>query len=427
MELALGGDLFNLIETEGVEEDIAHFYFRQLVNGVDFLHSRGVAHRDIKPENLLLDENGNLKIADFGMAALFRLPNGGARRQCHTSCGSPPYVAPEVISTSYDADRADIWSCGVVLFVLLCGQTPWDEPTRMDRDFKMFLNNDGKLTHAPWNAIPIEPLSLLRCVLKVEISQRFQIADIRLHPWFTRPNPFLTESSAAESCNDPNALATRLLMNLQIDLSDETYSATQQEVAVKAVSSTLPVNTTTTSFSPAQAFSSQQQLRADKLSRKEQAFLQSLAQDPMQLQFQRPGTQSSQLAAVSSMSQRGAVNFKDMFYQKTVTRFFSLMPLETIIPMLGSAFHQLGVAGVQVSRDPMSYAGLVTVNLPFKALDRRRILLRGVVQCQRVKGSDQFVEISFVRSVGDQVEWRHLFKKMVLLCRDAVYIDEPDY
>lgn len=114
MEFAEGGDLFDKIgmvilcpylgETQtdrvrkepdvGVPEDIAHFYFTQLISGVSFLHSKGVAHRDIKPENMLLDRDGNLKIADFGLASLFALK--GQFKYSTTLCGSPPYVAPEV-------------------------------------------------------------------------------------------------------------------------------------------------------------------------------------------------------------------------------------------------------------------------------------------------------------------------------------------
>jgi len=78
----------------GVSEDIAHFYFTQLIAGVSYLHGKGVAHRDIKPENMLLDRDGNLKIADFGLAALFQYQ--GKSKLCTTLCGSPPYVAPEV-------------------------------------------------------------------------------------------------------------------------------------------------------------------------------------------------------------------------------------------------------------------------------------------------------------------------------------------
>ncbi|XWS19150.1 hypothetical protein CRYUN_Cryun32bG0107300 [Craigia yunnanensis] len=90
----------------------------QLVSSVDFCHSRGVFHRDLKPENLLWDENENLKVTDFGLSVLSeQLRNDGL---LHTQCGTPAYVAPEVLrKKGYDGAKAGIWSCRVILFVLL--------------------------------------------------------------------------------------------------------------------------------------------------------------------------------------------------------------------------------------------------------------------------------------------------------------------
>jgi len=108
MEYAEGGDLFDKIEADtGVSEDIAHFYFTQLISGVSYMHSKGVGHRDIKPENILLSESGNLKIADFGLATLFEY--NGSRKLSTTMCGSPPYIAPEVISCT-KGTKGD-WIC----------------------------------------------------------------------------------------------------------------------------------------------------------------------------------------------------------------------------------------------------------------------------------------------------------------------------
>lgn len=420
MELALGGDLFNLIESEkGVEQDIAHFYFRQLINGIDFLHSQGVAHRDIKPENLLLDKNGNLKIGDFGMAALFRLEKTGQRRQCTTSCGSPPYVAPEVIGNHYDPDKADIWSCGIVLFVLLTGQMPWDEPTRLDQDFHNFLVHDGKLNVAPWDTIPLEALSLLRCILKLDISQRFTIANIRVHPWFTRSNPYLSDGPY-EKCRDPNELATRLLMNLEIDLSETNTSLSDFS---KNVTSSMPVDNHAIALTSFQGYASQQMRISSydqKIGRREEDFLRMLSEDPVQIQFKKSLSGEGRIPV--SLSQKD-VNFKGMFYKRILTRFYTVMPLQTIIPMLGTAFHQLGIT-VQTPCDPMLFANSSKVIIPVKTPDRRRILLRGIVQCVKVADSEQFVEVSFIRAIGNHVEWRHLFKRIVLLCRDAVYIED---
>lgn len=97
----------------------AQKYFRQLISGVEYLHSHGVAHRDLKPENLLLDNNDNLKISDFGLATLYRMQ--GKERLLEKKCGTLPYVAPEVLVRAYHAEPADIWSCGIILVALLAG------------------------------------------------------------------------------------------------------------------------------------------------------------------------------------------------------------------------------------------------------------------------------------------------------------------
>nr|GEV85446.1 CBL-interacting serine/threonine-protein kinase 5-like [Tanacetum cinerariifolium] len=119
MEYVSGGELFDKVKgNKKLKEDVARKYFQQLISAVDFCHSRGVSHRDIKPENLLLNGNDDLKITDFGFSALPEQKRLDGL--LHTQCGTPAYVAPEVLrKKGYDGAKADIWSCGVVLYVLL--------------------------------------------------------------------------------------------------------------------------------------------------------------------------------------------------------------------------------------------------------------------------------------------------------------------
>ncbi|RYG50831.1 hypothetical protein EON66_11450, partial [archaeon] len=106
-----------------LREDDARRFFQQILAGVEYCHHHLVVHRDLKPENLLLDEESNVKIADFGLSNC--LEDGLFLR---TSCGSPNYAAPEVISGNlYAGPEVDVWSCGVILYALLCGTLPFDD------------------------------------------------------------------------------------------------------------------------------------------------------------------------------------------------------------------------------------------------------------------------------------------------------------
>ncbi|KAK6156606.1 hypothetical protein DH2020_010854 [Rehmannia glutinosa] len=130
MEFVRGGELFAKIAKGRLREEVARNYFQQLISAIDFCHSRGVYHRDLKPENLLLDDEGYLKVTDFGLSAFSdHLRQDGL---LHTTCGTPAYVAPEIIGKKgYDGAKADIWSCGVILYVLLAGYLPFQDDNIM--------------------------------------------------------------------------------------------------------------------------------------------------------------------------------------------------------------------------------------------------------------------------------------------------------
>jgi serine/threonine-protein kinase Chk1 len=109
LEYASGGELFDRIEPDfGMNVELAHKYFCQLIAGVEYLHTKGIVHRDLKPENLLLNDLDIIKIADFGLATLYQYR--GQERSLTSPCGTAPYVAPEVLSKSeYKAQPTDIW------------------------------------------------------------------------------------------------------------------------------------------------------------------------------------------------------------------------------------------------------------------------------------------------------------------------------
>lgn len=123
MEMAEGGELYEYIDKHDFTEDEAKFLFKQIIEGVEYTHFNLVAHRDLKPENILLDANKVIKIADFGLSNLMK--DG---RLLKTNCGSLNYAAPEIIgSRKYEGTAVDIWSCGVILYTMLCGTLPFDE------------------------------------------------------------------------------------------------------------------------------------------------------------------------------------------------------------------------------------------------------------------------------------------------------------
>lgn len=177
LEYVKGGELFNKVAKGKLKEDVARKYFQQLISAVDFCHSRGVYHRDLKPENLLLDDIGNLKVSDFGLSALAE-----SKRQdglLHTTCGTPAYVAPEVINRKgYDGAKADIWSCGVILFVLLAGYLPFHDSNLMEMYRKI-----GKAEFKCPGWFPSDVRKLLSRILDPNPATRISMAKILENPW----------------------------------------------------------------------------------------------------------------------------------------------------------------------------------------------------------------------------------------------------
>ena len=183
MELVRGGELFSRIAKGRLREDVARVYFQQLISAIDFCHSRGVYHRDLKPENLLLDEEGNLKVTDFGLSAFTEhLKQDGL---LHTTCGTPAYVAPEVIGKKgYDGAKADLWSCGVILYVLLAGFLPFQDDNIVAMYRKIYR---GDFKCPPW--FSSEARRLITKLLDPNPMTRITIAKIMDSSWFKKSAP----------------------------------------------------------------------------------------------------------------------------------------------------------------------------------------------------------------------------------------------
>lgn len=181
LEYVDGGELFDKIIKYGkLNEDEARKYFQQLIDAVDYCHSRGVYHRDLKPENLLLDSFGVLKVSDFGLSAFSQQVREDGL--LHTACGTPNYVAPEVITDKgYDGTAADIWSCGVILFVLMAGYLPFDD-TNLMALYKKIQKADFNCP--TWFSSGAQ--KLIKRILDPKPVTRITISEIRQDDWFRK-------------------------------------------------------------------------------------------------------------------------------------------------------------------------------------------------------------------------------------------------
>ncbi|XP_004913520.1 serine/threonine-protein kinase BRSK2 isoform X3 [Xenopus tropicalis] len=176
LEHVSGGELFDYLVKKGrLTPKEARKFFRQIISALDFCHSHSICHRDLKPENLLLDEKNNIRIADFGMASL---QVGDSLLE--TSCGSPHYACPEVIrGEKYDGRKADIWSCGVILFALLVGALPFD-----DDNLRQLLEKVKRgVFHMP-HFIPPDCQNLLCGMIEVDPTKRLTLEAIQKHTWY---------------------------------------------------------------------------------------------------------------------------------------------------------------------------------------------------------------------------------------------------
>ncbi|KAF0709592.1 Aste57867_5817 [Aphanomyces stellatus] len=190
LELASGGELFDfMMYTGNFSEQIARTYFRQLVSGLHACHTTGVYHRDIKPENLLLDSKFLLRIADFGLSALSddtSLPD-----ELTTQCGTRAYMSPEVISGNpYEGAPADVWSAGVVLFILLAGFPPFQIATRQDWWFRACAMQQYQAfwaAHSRTATFSPMAMDLLTRIFDVNPATRFTLPEIWAHPWMQEP------------------------------------------------------------------------------------------------------------------------------------------------------------------------------------------------------------------------------------------------
>ncbi|EER44021.1 serine/threonine protein kinase [Histoplasma capsulatum H143] len=358
MELAEGGDLFDKIEAdEGVGEDVAHVYFCQLYRGETKLST--------------------------------------------TLCGSPPYIAPEVINCS---NRDDSY------------------------EFVEYVKTNAKPTDELWERLPTAALSLLRGMMKVDASNRFSMDDIRRHPWFTRTNPYM---SADNRLSNPINLATTMLESLHIDFNRDPLSLSSQPQPTTTDTGAMEVDEPGSSvkfkFASTQpehpvddmldwdgpprltsqsAFSQPKSMDTDHV----MLLNERLSQDPSMSQF-------STTPSVPLSRTQNAVNFHDIVPASRLTRFASAWPLGLLVPRVCEALQLLHVPASPTSSDSAD-----STLIRIRTQDDRKCPLHGNIIIESI--TEGHVEVEFVKVKGDPLEWRRFFKKVAILCKDVVF--KPD-
>ncbi|KAH7861820.1 hypothetical protein Vadar_031318 [Vaccinium darrowii] len=204
MEYAAGGELFERICNAGrFSEDEARFFFQQLISGVSYCHSMQICHRDLKLENTLLDGSSapRLKICDFGYSKSSVLHS-----QPKSTVGTPAYIAPEVLSRKqYDGKIADVWSCGVTLYVMLVGAYPFEDPDD-PRNFKKTITRILSVQYSipDYVRVSVDSRHLLSRIFVANPEKRITIPEIKKHPWFLKnlPVEFMEGEEASLQRND---------------------------------------------------------------------------------------------------------------------------------------------------------------------------------------------------------------------------------
>jgi len=183
MEYCKLGELFDyIVKYKRLSEEEASNFFYQLINGVEYIHSQGIAHRDLKPENLLLTEDKVLKIIDFGLSHEFE-----EEEFLKTKCGSPSYAAPEIISKpNYNGFKIDVWCCGIILYAMLCGYLPFDgDDDAQNNNVKLFQNILECEPELPDFLSNISKDLIMR-ILNPDPEKRITIEQIKKHPFYLK-------------------------------------------------------------------------------------------------------------------------------------------------------------------------------------------------------------------------------------------------
>ncbi|EGG11675.1 uncharacterized protein MELLADRAFT_102390 [Melampsora larici-populina 98AG31] len=433
LEYAASGDLFDqLIPDVGLHNDLEliHFYFRQLMSGLYFCHSKGVVHRDLKPENILLDGNGNLLLSDFGLCSVYKY--NGKERMLSEICGSAPYAAPELaFGRPYHGPAIDMWSSGIILYVLLVGNTPWDTPTLESPEFAAYV--DGSIWHTdPWTRINHELKHFLQQMMHIDPELRMNMTQLVKDPWFKRKNCLMNREGLALSAE---TLAVRLAKQRQnadegTHFDEENHFNSCTEMAIPKDSNFDPNSTSLPQMSQEMAKS---QIAA--------RYLNDTAANPTQ-----PFS-----CTVRLFTQNPTLASQKMLHGNTSTMFISKSSIEELVTAFTAA---LDVVNVQHAVKPLmndlnqdqsqKYQGGVKFQVAFT--DNRKQKMIGSLRIEPIIDTDSEVStnvgtdsmeiddkskvevqeviwsVIFRRQKGDVLRWRQKYEELFSHLPDGIVL-----
>lgn len=268
MELCAGGDLLSFVrKRRKLNEVLAKYLFKQIIEGIGYIHSKNILHRDIKLENILLDDKGHIKIADFGVGKQIK-----PGQTLYDQCGTPAYIAPEIIAEEgYDRGTVDMWSSGVVLFAMLYGNVPFKGADMKDLH-KQIIDANYELK----DEISAEARDLIKGLLTRNPKKRLTVDQALKHPWLAKAETSMNIFNDGEkliikkefiySEGDEKRLDT--FVHQSFNFTDKNLNSTQHAMLRNFSSKSIilaPFNTTKSNFQTIQVLTkSVQELIVDK-------------------------------------------------------------------------------------------------------------------------------------------------------------------